>query len=214
MALRRSVRHLQIALSGVVIAGLAILLMGATRGPEVLRARGLVIVDEQGHDRILMGAPTPASAQRARRDAQTESLVFLGPDGSDRVIVGQTHDPQVEGKTLKRIAEGWGMAYFDPKGTERGGIGYLGNGRAAVVLDRPHGDAIGMLVDDSSKFAGLLINYPEHAGNIETAIEVGVQEDKVAMVLHDPKGRDRARLQLFGDERPTFDLRDAASARN
>jgi hypothetical protein len=182
--------------------------MGAARGPQVLRARGLVIVDEGGREKILLGSPTPTSSNRLRKDAQTESLVFLGDDGSDRVIIGQTPDPYQAGQTSKRIAEGWGSLYFDPKGTERAGMGFLGNGRAAVVLDRPNGDAMGMMVDDKSNYAGLLINYPSQ----ETALELAVKDKQPSVEMFDSDGKGRAKLKLFGTERPTWEVHDAATA--
>ena len=51
-----------------------------------------------------------------------------------------------------------GLTLHDPKGNERGGIGFLANGRAVVVLDRasPSGDAVGMMVEDATDFAGQL----------------------------------------------------------
>ena len=126
--LRKSLRRTQaMAASALAAVGL-MLLMGAARGPQVLRAKGLVIVDEHGRDRILLGAPTPESTGRNRKDGQAESLVFLGEDGADRVIVGQTPNPHFNGHTSQRIAEDWGLIFSDPSGNERGGLGFLGGG--------------------------------------------------------------------------------------
>jgi hypothetical protein len=206
--LRKSLRWTQVLAAVCFGSTSLLLLMGATRAPQVLRAKGLVIVDEQGREKILLGSPTPTSTSRLRKDAQTESLVFLGDDGSDRVIVGQTPNPYEAGQTSKRIAEGWGSLYFDPKGTERAGMGFLGNGRAAVVLDRPNGDALGMMVDDKSNYAGLIINYPSQ----ETALELGVKDKQPFATLFDSDSKIRADLKLLGSERPVWEAHDAATA--
>jgi hypothetical protein len=207
--LRKSLRITQVLAASWFVATAVVLLMGATHGPQVLRAKGLVIVDDQGREKILLGSPTPVSSSRLRKDAQTESLVFLGEDGSDRVIVGQTPDPYIAGQTSKRIAEGWGSLYFDPKGTERAGMGFLGNGRAAVVLDRPNGDALGMMVDDKSGYAGMLINYPSQ----ETALELAVKDGQPSVVMFDSDGKSRANLKLSGNDRPIWESYDAATAK-
>ena len=206
--LRKSLRRTQI-LAAICLGTTSLgLLVGATRGLQVLRAKGLIIVDEQGREKILLGSPVPVSSSRARKDAQTESLVFLGEDGSDRVIVGQTPDPYVAGQTSKRVAEGWGSLYLDPKGTERAGMGFLGNGRAAVVLDRPNGDALGMMVDDTSNYAGMLINYPSQ----ETALELAVKNKQPSISMFDMDGKSRAGIKLLGAERPAWEANDATTA--
>jgi hypothetical protein len=206
--LRKTVRNLSTLVAALLLTAAACFLLGATKGPQVLRLKGLVIVDDQGRDRILLGAPTPESASRTRKDAQTESLVFLGENGADRVIIGQTPDPSIAGQTSKRIAEGWGSLYFDPNGNERGGMGFLGNGRAVVALDRPNGDALGMMVDDQTHYAGMLINYPSR----QAALELSVEDTQPSIEIFDPNGKGRAKLKLSGADRPTWELHDEATA--
>jgi hypothetical protein len=53
----------------------------------VLRVRGIIVEDEQGHERILLGAPVPQVSGRKRKDAMTGVLV-LGENGADRVSLG------------------------------------------------------------------------------------------------------------------------------
>jgi hypothetical protein len=206
--LRKTVRTLSTLVAALLLTAAACFLLGATKGPQILRLKGLVIVDDQGRDRILLGAPTPESPNRTRKDALTESLVFLGDNGADRVIIGQTPDPSIAGQTSKRIAEGWGSLYLDPNGNERAGMGFLGNGRAAVVLDRPNGDALGMMVDDQTNYAGMLINYPSR----QTALELSVKATQPSIELYDPNGKTRAKLTLSGTARPTWESHDEATA--
>src|SRR5689334_23086272 len=70
--LRREVRVLKLCLC-CLAAVLAVLLIAAFRGgkseDQVIRARGLIIVDAAGHERILLGAPLPAARNRVRTDS-------------------------------------------------------------------------------------------------------------------------------------------------
>ena len=207
--LRKSLRRTQGLLAALILVLPVSLLMGADRVPQVLKARGLVIVDGEGRAKILLGAPTPETADRLRKDAQTESLVFLGEDGSDRVIVGQTPDPYQGGQTSKRIAQNWGLVFSDPKGTERGGMGFLGEGRAAMALDRPNGDAVGMMVDDQAHYAGFMVNYPTQE---KTAMEFAVVDNQAFIRALDPEGRTRAKLVVSGSNQPSWEFYDAATA--
>ncbi len=63
--------------AGGVAAVLLVMLAGTTlqtgnaqsnSSANILRARGLAIVDEQGRERILLGAPIPPAANRVRTD--------------------------------------------------------------------------------------------------------------------------------------------------
>ena len=205
---RQSLRKTQALAAGTLAVLALTLLMGSARGPQILRAKGVVIVDEQGRERILLGAPTPSSTDRKRKDAQTESLVFLGADGADRVIVGQTPDPYIKGRTSQRIAQNWGLIFSEPSGNERGGMGFLGTGRASMALDRPNGDAVGMMVDDQMNFAGMGVNGVDG----KTALMLAVKEGRGFVELDDPQGRTRAKLEVVGDPSPSWELHDASTA--
>lgn len=206
--LRKAVRRTQfLALASLSIAGLTVLL-NAIRQPQVLKARGLVLVDEQGRDRVLLGAPTPNSANRVRRDAASASLIFLNERGYDQVVVGEGPAPQMNGKSEQRNSAGWGLLFNDAVGNERGGIGFASMGRASMALDRSDGDAVGMMVDDRSGYVGFGINYPGQ----QTALEFAVTNGHLAAGFLDPEGRQRANLKILGSEKPTWVLHDAISA--
>ncbi|UOQ68738.1 hypothetical protein [Hymenobacter volaticus] len=74
-------------LSGLLLAGAVVTSFVADK-PAFLRVRGITVVDAQDRPRILLGAP-PETAGRNRKDAATASLVVLGPQGQDRVILGK-----------------------------------------------------------------------------------------------------------------------------
>jgi len=149
------------------------LLAAAPASYDVIRAKGLIIVDDQGRERILMGAPAPPVPGRAK--APTESIVFRSETGADRVILGEQPGPQLAGKLYPRVATGWGMSIATRDGDERGGMTYLDDRGAAISIDRPTGDAVGMMVDEKSGFAGLVVNYDNNGvlHSYPTALRVG-----------------------------------------
>ena len=98
-----------------VVTALAVLVLSAgiflARGyivhsagsPEVLRVRGLVVEDDKGRERVLIGAPVPKIAGRKRQD-DTVGLIILGENGADRVALASPGpNPQINGHVSKRI---------------------------------------------------------------------------------------------------------------
>lgn len=185
--LERQIRHLRLAVVGMALAGVAIMTMAATVGPGPIRATSLTILDAQGRERILLGSPVAAGAFRKRTDGATSSLVFLGEDGSDRLIVGQNPPPRINGKTYPRIGEVWGMVLHDPKGSERGGMGFIDSGRVVVALDYPNRDALGLMVDDKTGKAGLVVNYADSKA-ADSAIDLMVERETPRLLVRGKDG--------------------------
>ncbi|KZC37049.1 hypothetical protein RHOFW510R12_27125 [Rhodanobacter sp. FW510-R12] len=220
--LQREVARLRML---VIIALLAVIALAAvpllrkpdtpTRPDPILRAQGLVITDAQGHDRILIGAPVPASKDRVRKDDASDGIIFLGATGADRLALGQMPAPFIGGESYKRIGDGdnYGLTLYDPKGNERGGMGYMGMGRAVFGLDRatPPYDAIGMMVDDKEGFAGMIINYGDPKAK-DTGIELGTDTNSAHIKLNGKDGLPRAQLNLDGTNKPAWRFDDAESA--
>ena len=153
-ALQRRVRLLERSLILVVVAGFGLVLIFCTRGitaqmkPNVLRVRGLIIVDEQGRERILLGAPIPPAANRVRTNLarareiwakrypdpnqymkyyqgyrhDTNGLLVLDENGFDRIAIG---DPVPDPNIGKRIGPSTGVTINDELGNERSGYGLL-----------------------------------------------------------------------------------------
>jgi|SRR5215510_5689848 len=165
--------------------------------PNVMRTRGLIIEDEQGRPRILIGAPVPQVAERIRKNGQTAAMILLGENGADRLIVGEAPDPAGGGN---RIAQGVGVLVHDPKGHERAGFGFLGDSRAAFVLDRMNGDAVGAMVDDKTNFAGFIVNYPTR----RTGIEIGTKEAEAFLRVSDQREKPRLVLSVARDGQPSL----------
>ncbi|HLP12332.1 MAG TPA: hypothetical protein VK177_10410 [Flavobacteriales bacterium] len=113
---------------------------------DVIRARGLVIVDSLGRERILIGAPTPFARNRVRTDLkrvekiwgkmfpkeymnwykeynhQANGIIILDEKGFDKIAIG---DPTPDPNIGKRIAPATGIDINDQLGFERTGYGLM-----------------------------------------------------------------------------------------
>jgi hypothetical protein len=113
---------------------------------KVIKTRGIIIVDDQGKERILLGAPIPAAKNRVRTDLarvkeiwgkrfpekyleyyknynhNVNGMLVLDQNGFDRLVVG---DGVTDPNTGKRIGTETGLIFNDEEGFERGGFGLL-----------------------------------------------------------------------------------------
>lgn len=206
-----------LSLLGVIALAIAWYATTRVNRDGILRTQGIVVADAQGHDRILIGAPAIATVKSTSAYGHTNSIVFLNRSGTYHLALGQAPAPVVNGKAplvngkpVKRIGNGddYGVALYDSHGSERGGMVFLGGAsRAVIALDRawPAQDAIGLMVDDKTGFAGIGINY----ANGNSGFEVGAQGHTTSMTLRDPLGRERASLQIKGPGEPAWKFNDA-----
>jgi hypothetical protein len=214
--LQGEVGRLRLLVIIALLAVIALAAMSLLRKPDaIVRVQGIVITDAQGHDRILIGAPVPASKDRTRKDDASDGIIFLDKIGTDRLAVGQTPTLHIDGKTYKRRGDdnNYGMTLYDTKGSERGGMASMGTGRVGIALDRataPY-EAIGLMVDDEDNFAGMYINYgdPKAKG---PGIELGTDANSVHVQLNGADGLSRAKLGVDGANKPAWQFDDAASA--
>jgi hypothetical protein len=220
--LQREVGRLRILVIIALLAVIALAALSFLRKPDapskpdtILRAQGLVITDAQGRDRILIGAPVPASKDRTRKDNASDGIIFLGNTGADRLAVGQTPTLYIDGKTYKRRGDdnNYGMTLYDTKGSERGGMAFMGTGRVGLALDRatPPYEAIGLMIDDKENFAGMYINYGDPKAQ-DSAIELGTDTNSVHIQLNGKDGLPRAKLNVDGTNKPAWQFDDASSA--
>ncbi len=189
----------------IAIAGSA-----ALPAPATIESQAIRIVDATGKPRILIGAPPPAQG-RKRSDAQTASLVVLGPNGEDRVILGEAPDPRIAGKSYPRVAASYGLVLHDASGSERGAMSWLDNGRGVVALDRAGGDAVAMIVNENSGFAGLTVNYANPIGKYAEGARIGTRGDTAWLSLEDRAEGERARLAVEGTRAPALVTRPAGA---
>ena len=221
--LERTSRYLAAACGGLIViiaaiaAGSLATRVKAAEDAKVLRLKGLIIEDDQGRARILLGAPFPKSSDRLRQDDTSTAIVFLDQQGHDRFLVGETIAAQIDGKVPPQFhrmgqSAAYGATIFDTAGNERGGMGFLSNGstvnRAVMALDRPGEDAIGMMVDDKTGYAGLGISYPPEVGKWTDGINLGTQGNKAFITIKDLHDRPRATFGIGPEPDPSFQLFD------
>lgn len=200
-SLRKQTRILQYCL--VAITG-GFLIAASPRTVDVMRARGLVIEDSAGHPRIILGKAEPSSSSIATRFSAT--LVFKSEGGRDRVLIGQEPDPSLNGKVYPRVAPGWGMLINAPDGSERGGFNYLDGRGASISIDRPTGDALGMLVNEKSGLSALILNY-DNGGKLKsypTALEIGTKGNSAFVEATNHNGTSAGSLLATGVGRATL----------
>ena len=154
----RRQRSLAVLCGVLVLVGIA----AAVRPhADVLRVRGLVVVDSSGRERILIGAPL-RDASTDPKLALTVGVVVLDSAGRLHVSVG-ANNPLVfaDGRTGTRIGTDAGLTIYDPRnGGERGGIGVFQDGRANVCLDwaRKGKEAACMSVAPGDQYSAVLLN--------------------------------------------------------
>lgn len=177
--LERKVRRLSI-LASVFAASFAILGLSAFSKQQgrILRTRGIIVEDDKGRERILIGAPIPAAKNRVRTDlarVQKEwaprfpdsakymgfyknyrhtmhGLLVLDENGHDRVALGDsTPDPNIG----RRIGPGTGIQLNNAQGFERSGYSLLtvnGVERVVLGLDSRQGrEGLALALDDAGR---------------------------------------------------------------
>lgn len=189
---------------------------------NVLHARALIIEDAAGRPRILLGAPFPRVVGRKRQDEGSAAILFLNEQGADRLLVGEGIGAQISGTIYtqqQRAVKGsaYGVTIMDGDGNERGGFGFTalpsGGGRGVIALDRPTGDAWGALVDDKSRWAGMMFNYPMPLGQYQPGIEIGVQGERPFLHFKDKSDNTRAEMSIAPDGTPALTIFNAKGRR-
>lgn len=169
--LERRVRFMFAA--SVLLASAA--LMASRRPADTLRVTGLVVVDAEGRERIVIGAPLSTASTDAKL-AGAAWIVILDSLGRLAVAVGQSNPAMdTDGKVLRRIAKSNGINIYDPRnGAERGGMGAFASGQANMCLDYSTGKeaACASVADDDSYSAMQLHGTPNEP-----------QHDRVGMFL-------------------------------
>ena len=126
---------------------------------EIIRTRGIIVIDETGRDRILIGAPVPNSDNRIRSsfdkakmtwgkrfpsfdwyknlDNASNGMIILDEHGYDKITIG---DPVPDPNIGKRIGPSVGVAINDNEGFERSGWGFIPDkNRIVFGLDSQEG---------------------------------------------------------------------------
>ena len=211
--LENKLRFFKIAFLTIFLAMLAVIAFvsfgfSAKADDGVLRVKGLVINDEQGRPRILMGAPAPKTTERKRSD-ELVGIVYLDENGVDRLTFGKEPDPMTAEGIKPRYTGGTGILIYDKEGVERGGYGVLDDERAVLTLDHPEtGDAVGLSSDNNFSAIGLF--HRSKPGIYREAITLGVipKNNESFLKIKDTDNKQRLRIQTNGTEKTLLKLYD------
>ena len=182
--LTRAVRWLQAYATLMTVALVVLFVRGGTGMDGVMRGRGLIIEDDAGRERILIGAPIPEAANRVRTDTarvrelwgprfpdlerymgwyqdyqhSTNGILILSEDGFDRIAIG---DPKPDPNIGRRLGPSTGLVINDPEGFERSGYGLLeldGHYRVNLGLDSDRGtEGLMLTLDDQDGRVGIYV---------------------------------------------------------
>jgi hypothetical protein len=181
--LHREVRVLKIlvaVLSGLFISFLFLAFTQMSEKDDIIRVKGIIVQDESGNDRILIGAPVPDSKNRIRSNFEqaqttwgkryprfdwykglnnaTNGIVILDDKGFDRLAIG---DPVPDPNIGKRIAASSGIVINDKEGFERTGWGFF-----------PEKNRVVLGLDDDKGMEGATLSILED-GNVGLSINAG-----------------------------------------
>jgi len=200
-----------VAVAGYACASLPHASAQSAQGPRILRVQGLIIEDAAGRERILIGAPIPAAANRVRTDRRRvqqawggqmprqymewyddyrhsmHGVLILDENGYDRVLIGDSvPDPNIG----KRIASSTGVIINDEQGFERSGYGLMkpgGVGRVVLGLDSDDGREGVVLALSDDGFAGLMVRDQRHElllGNAPAGhVVTGIEDPFLGLLL-------------------------------
>lgn len=150
---------------------------------DILYAKGIVIFDEEGKERILIGAPVPKTKHRIRDNYdkameawadefapeyrewykeyshENYGMLILDEKGYDRLAIGSpTPDPNIG----KRLGPATGIEINDEQGFERSGYGLMkvnGKNRVVLGLDNDNGtEGMSLILSDEGNTGLFLKN--------------------------------------------------------
>lgn len=168
-----------------------------------------------------------AAAERAQPgELSVERINIVDASGKTRVVLSNAaRFPPVllAGKTYQRAINPAGMVFYDSTGNEVGGLALSESGAgklSALVYDYPNSDAVAMLTrvspDGKDATAGVVVNSrpdgtldPLEAGKVaRQRIALQNRNETAELVLADPEGRPRLRLQVGPDGEPRIEMLD------
>lgn len=190
--LEKNIRFLRatVLLLVLVILGSSSLAMLSNKSGDILRTQGLIIEDEEGNPRILIGAPFPEVKERKRED-RTAGILILDKKGIDRISIGSpTPDPQIKGTVVKRMSPATGIQFNDSNGNERSGYGVMDSGSVVLGMDYESGEGLALFISKELGYAGVLINGDKRPPNNQRVfIGTSLQKESPGfLVLNDNNG--------------------------
>ncbi|MBD0332331.1 MAG: hypothetical protein ICV66_06725 [Chitinophagaceae bacterium] len=168
-------KRLNIVLIFVITAFVSFAYIDAGK-KDIIRTKGIIIEDQNGNERILIGAPVPFAKNRVRTDTtraaemygdnwkifrkyysnyvhNTNGVLILDEKGFDRIALGSpAPDPNIG----RRIGQATGIVLNDERGYERSGYGLIklksGKNRVVLGLDSDKGtEGMALIIDEDDQ---------------------------------------------------------------
>lgn len=156
---------------------------------KVLRARGIVIEDDKGRPRILLGAPI-AKVEGRKDQEDIYGMIVVGENGADRVIVCYP----LPGAQRQGESAG-GVLLNDARGSERGGYVAADNGEIVLTLDGTKDEAIKLGVDPTKPMSWIAMNDFE---DVRPRVLLALRGQRPArLVVLNPTGPDEQEARVL-----------------
>lgn len=175
---------------------------------DIIKVKGLVIVDDKGNPRIVMGTPINELEGRKRNDTLI-GISYLDEKGVDRLTFGHLPAPLTTDGLKNRRVEGVGILIHDSEGIERGGYSVLDDETALLTIDWPKtGEAIA--ISSGKDFSGIGLFHKSELGIYREAITIGniSSKEQSFIKIVDTNYVERLRLELNGTEDLTIHKSD------
>jgi hypothetical protein len=204
---KERVYYLTMAIALLAIVLSCLNLFGISK-QDIIRTKGIIVVDKDNRERILIGVPVPDTDGRIRDDL-CNGLIILDEKGSDRLTLGSpTPNPQIGGKVSKRISPATGIQINDANGNERSGYGIMDNGRVVLGLDHETGEGVMLFILPDMGYSGLLVNGKSGKNRQRVFLGADVNKDDTGvLVLNDNTGARYSMFRLDGDS-PRWEVYD------
>lgn len=196
--LKRRSSFLQIIILVMFIAGIV---MSFTKNKDNtfkrISANEIVIVDENGNERIILSSMISRSKSRLRTDT-LGGILILDERGIDRIVLGSTPTIQSNGRIVKRInnSNPVGFTFNDSIGNERGGFGYYDSrGIVSFGMDNKSGEGLTMFVADDNLY-GQKVGLAMNSSSEGQVVYLGSSQDKKTMLNLDVPNKGRLSILI------------------
>ncbi len=172
---------------------------------NILEVNGLIVKDEQGKPRIVIGAPAKNVKGRNRPD-ELYGIAYIDENGNDRLTFGKEPDPMTPNGILPRRVQGAGILIHDKEGIERGGYGVLDDSTALLTLDWPKtGEAIAL--SSNNNFSAIGLFHRSSIGQYREAVTIGTIPNKSLTFLRFSDTLYKQRLLIEGSGLNNIELK-------
>ena len=169
---------------------------------DIIHTKGLVIEDENGKPRMMMGFPISHAETRLRNDTLS-GMLMLDEYGVDRIHLGTHGKLFLGGRYIDRYNDGWSLFFNDGKGEERTGYGYSDSDNSVGLgMDyggESGGEAIYLYAAPKQAFLSINADLQENTG-IRDRIVLWHDTEKDLSLMKISDARQDGRISLKAEK--------------